>query len=299
MEFSDCRYAGIHRLTVDTYSLQHADPYMISAKSFAAHLTGMCCAMEHDGDHHLLRTLQQWLSGKREDLEKPPLLQDVGELTIAHILDAPDAAEHERLVREWASNVWNAYAVYHDLARDWIDTAKREQGEWTMGLSQALLPELDHEMANTRKVIERIPNEKLDWKPHDKSMAFVGLATHLSNIPSWTVMTIQQDSFDMAPEGGEPHHVKPVTSVDEALETFDRNVADARAAIEGASDEHLLGEWTFLSGGEVIFSMPRVAVVRSMVLNHVIHHRAQLGLYLRLNDIAVPAVYGPTADEAP
>lgn len=127
-EFSDYRYGRIHRLTVDTYSLQHADPYMISAKSFAAHLTGMCCAMEHEGDRDLLRTLQGWLGGKRHDLEKPPLLEDVGELTIAHILDARDAAEHERLVREWASDVWNAYAVYHGLARDWIETARREQG---------------------------------------------------------------------------------------------------------------------------------------------------------------------------
>ena len=168
-----------------------------------------------------------------------------------------------------------------------------------MGLSQALVPEFDHEMASTRKVIERIPDDKLDWKPHEKSMAFVGLATHMSNIPIWTVMTIQRDSFDMAPEGGEPHHVEPVTSVGEALETFDKNVADARDALAGASDEQFLAEWTFLSGGEVIFSMPRIGVVRSMVINHLIHHRAQLGVYLRLNEIAVPGVYGPTADEAP
>lgn len=168
-----------------------------------------------------------------------------------------------------------------------------------MGLSQALLPEFDHEMANTRKVLERIPDGNLDWKPHEKSMAFVGMATHMSNLPSWTVMTIEQDSFDMNPEGGEPPQVEPVTSVAEALEAFDKNVADARAAIAGASDEHLLGEWAFLSGGEVIFSMPRIAVLRSMIMNHMIHHRAQLGLYLRLNDISVPATYGPTADEAP
>jgi uncharacterized damage-inducible protein DinB len=168
-----------------------------------------------------------------------------------------------------------------------------------MGLSQTLLPEFDHEMANTRRVLERIPNDNLDWKPHEKSMAFVGLATHMANLLSWTVMTIEQDSFDMAPVGEEPHHVEPVASVEEALATFDNNLADARAAIEGASDEHLLGTWTFLAGGEVIFSMPRIAVLRSMVINHIIHHRGQLGLYLRLNDIPVPAVYGPTADEAP
>ena len=126
-EFSDYRYARIHRLTVDTYSLQHPDPYMISAKSFAAHLTGMCCAMEHENDRDLMRTLQQWLNGKREDLEKPPLSEDLGELTIAHIIDADNAAEHEKQVAEWAADVWSAYAVHHDLARDWIEMAKREQ----------------------------------------------------------------------------------------------------------------------------------------------------------------------------
>jgi uncharacterized damage-inducible protein DinB len=168
-----------------------------------------------------------------------------------------------------------------------------------MGLSEALLPEFEHEMANTRRTLERIPEDKLDWKPHDKSMAFVGLATHMSNVPSWTVMTIEQDSFDMAPEGGEPPHVEPVASVQEALETFDKNVAEAQAVIADSSDERLLGTWTFLAGGEVVFAMPRIAVIRSMVINHLIHHRAQLGLYLRLNDIPVPALYGPSADEAP
>jgi uncharacterized damage-inducible protein DinB len=168
-----------------------------------------------------------------------------------------------------------------------------------MGLSETLLPEFDHEMANTRRAMERIPDDNLDWKPHEKSMQFVGLATHMSNIPSWVVMTISQDSFDMAPEGGEPPHIDPVASSKEALEMFDKNVADARAALAGASDERMLGTWTFMAGGEVIFAMPRIAVVRSMVINHLIHHRAQLGLYLRLNDLPVPALYGPSADEAP
>lgn len=127
-EFSDYRYARVHRLTVDTYSLQHPDPYMISAKSFAAHLTGMCCAMEHESDRDLLRALQQWLNGKREALAKPEPVEKPGELTIAHVLDAADVGEHERLVREWAEDVWEAYAVHHQLARDWIETAKNQQG---------------------------------------------------------------------------------------------------------------------------------------------------------------------------
>lgn len=128
-EFSDYRYMKAHRLTVDAYSLQHPDPYMISAKSYAAHLTGLCCFMEHEGDRDLLRTLQQWLSGKREDLEKPPPLSELGELTITHILDAEDEIEHERLVTEWAAEVWSAYGVYHQLARDWIETATKERNE--------------------------------------------------------------------------------------------------------------------------------------------------------------------------
>jgi uncharacterized damage-inducible protein DinB len=161
-----------------------------------------------------------------------------------------------------------------------------------------MLPEFDLEMANTRKSLERIPEEKLDWKPHEKSMAFVGLATHLANIPSWTVLAIEQDSFDMAPAGAEPQRQDPVSSVKEALELFDKNIADARAAIADAGDEHLLGPWSLLSGGQTVFTMPRIAMLRGMVMNHMIHHRAQLGVYLRLNDVAVPAMYGPTADES-
>lgn len=125
-EFSDFRYAKVHRLTVDTYALQHPHIYMISAKSFAAHLTGMCCAMEYDNDPDLLRLLQQWLNGKKQ-LEKPQMLDNLGRLTISHVAHAKDASEHIKLVHEWAANVWSAYYVYHGLARDWIETAKDEQ----------------------------------------------------------------------------------------------------------------------------------------------------------------------------
>lgn len=123
-EFSDFRYAKVYRLTVDTYSLQHPDPYMISAKSFAAHLTGMCCAMEYGNDRNLLRILQEWLNGKKQ-LEKPKLLDNLGSLTILHVANAPDGAEHARLVKEWASDVWDAYGEYHGLAKEWIESAKR------------------------------------------------------------------------------------------------------------------------------------------------------------------------------
>ncbi len=124
-EFSDFRYAKIHRLTVDIYCLQHPDIYMVSAKSFAAHLTGMCCAIEYGNDTDLLRLLQKWLNGKKH-LEKPKMLEHFGELTISHLTGAKDAGEYFRLVQEWAENVWNSYSIYHNLAKDWIEKAKHE-----------------------------------------------------------------------------------------------------------------------------------------------------------------------------
>lgn len=124
-EFSDFRYAKIHRLTVDTYCLQHPDIYMVSAKSFAAHLTGMCCAMEYGSDTDLLKSLQKWLNGKKH-LEKPEMLKHFGELTISHLTGAKNASEHSKQVQEWAENVWKAYSIYHNLAKDWIEKAKRE-----------------------------------------------------------------------------------------------------------------------------------------------------------------------------
>jgi hypothetical protein len=124
-EFSDILYARVHRLTVDTYSLQHPEQCMVSVKSFAAHLTGMCCAMEYGNDRKLLRTLQQRMNGKSQ-LHKSDLIKDVGSLTIAHIANARDGKDHEKLVQEWAKNVWSAYGVYHPLAVEWIEQAQRE-----------------------------------------------------------------------------------------------------------------------------------------------------------------------------
>jgi len=166
-----------------------------------------------------------------------------------------------------------------------------------MSIADALLPEFDQETAVTRKTLERIPGDKLEWRPHEKSMTLEGLATHLSNLPSWTVMSIKEDSFDVAPKDGEPFRVEPITSVQDALQAFDKNVAEARAAIAGASDQELMAPWSLKAGGDVVFTMPTVAVLRSFVMNHMIHHRAQLGMYLRMNDLPVPAMYGPSADE--
>lgn len=166
-----------------------------------------------------------------------------------------------------------------------------------MSLSESILPEFDHEMATTRKVLERIPEDKFGWKPHEKSPTLAWLATHLAVLPYWVVGTIEQDSLDAAPVGGASPFAREATSRQEVLDLFDKNLGLARAALEGASDEHLRQPWTLLAGGRTIFTLPRLATLRSFVMNHMIHHRAQLGLYLRLNDVPVPAIYGPSADE--
>jgi uncharacterized damage-inducible protein DinB len=166
-----------------------------------------------------------------------------------------------------------------------------------MPLNEALLQEFDQEMAGVRKTLERVPDDKLSWKPHQKSGTMGWLAAHVANIPSWTVVTITSDSLDMAP-GGVPMAVPPPPSNrKDILALFDKGVAEARAAIAGASDEHLAKPWAFLNNGQTLFKMPRSACLRTWVMNHIIHHRAQLGVYLRLNDVAVPAIYGPSADE--
>jgi uncharacterized damage-inducible protein DinB len=166
-----------------------------------------------------------------------------------------------------------------------------------MGLSEALLPEFDHEMANTRKTLERVPEGKFRWKPHEKSMTMGELAIHLATIPGWAVPTIGQDALDIAPPGGPPYQPPSADSRTQILEIFDENVEAARAAIAGAKDEHLVQPWTLLSGGKTVLTLPRSAVLRSLIMNHSIHHRAQLGVYLRMNDMPVPAIYGPSADE--
>lgn len=166
-----------------------------------------------------------------------------------------------------------------------------------MPISDTILPEFDHEAAGTRKVLARVPDGRFDWKPHQKSYSVGDLATHLSNLPRWTVMVAAENTFDVAPVGEEPPRQEPVLSAEEAVRMFDRNIAAAREAIEGLSDEQMMETWTLLAGGEEIFSMPRAAVIRSTIMNHMIHHRAQLGVYLRMNDVPVPNLYGPTADE--
>jgi uncharacterized damage-inducible protein DinB len=166
-----------------------------------------------------------------------------------------------------------------------------------MSYAQSILPEFDQEMASTRKVLERIPEGKLDWKAHPKSNTIGWNATHLAEMPSWVEGTLKQDEWDIAPVGGEPYRTPKLSSKQEILAMFDKNVAAARRAIETVKDEDMPRNWSLLQGGKAIITMPKVAVIRSFVLNHIIHHRAILTVYLRLNDIPVPGLYGPSGDE--
>ena len=161
------------------------------------------------------------------------------------------------------------------------------------GLNQTILPEFDHEMANTRKSLERVPDNKLSFKPHPKSMALGALATHLATINQWTEAIMGVDSFDVSTAPPTPE----LKSRAEILAAFDQSTASARNAIANATDAQLTKPWSLLAKGQTIFTLPRIAVLRSFILNHAIHHRAQLGVYLRLNDIPVPSIYGPSADE--
>jgi uncharacterized damage-inducible protein DinB len=167
-----------------------------------------------------------------------------------------------------------------------------------MSVAESILPEFEHETANTRKVLERVPEDKLDWKAHPKSNTIGWVAAHLVEIPGWVAGTLEQDSWDLNPPGGEPYRTPTLTSRKQILEMFDKNVAEAKRALAAAKDPDFVKNWSLLSGGQAVFTMPRVAVIRSFVLNHMIHHRAHLCVYLRLNDVPVPALYGPSGDEA-
>lgn len=168
-----------------------------------------------------------------------------------------------------------------------------------MKISQTLLPEYDHEMATTRKLLERVPEDRFGWQPHDKSMTLGRLATHLAELPGLGLRITQADSLDLNPPDGSGGY-KPTTlgSRQEILDTFDSRVAAAREAIASLEDQEMMKPWSLLNGGRPIFTLPKAAVLRSMLLSHSIHHRGQLSVYLRLNDVPVPSIYGPSADES-
>jgi uncharacterized damage-inducible protein DinB len=165
-----------------------------------------------------------------------------------------------------------------------------------MSIAQSFLPEFDHEMANTRRTLERVPEDKLEYKPDPKSMSLGVLANHIAQMPGYAAVTMSTESFDVAP-GGQPVKQPVATSRAQLLAEFDKNVAAGRAAIAACPDDKMMQPWSLLAGGNPMFTMPRAGVIRAMVMNHVIHHRAQLTVYYRLNGIPVPALYGPSADE--
>ena len=163
-----------------------------------------------------------------------------------------------------------------------------------MSVREALLAEFDHEMAMTRHLLERVPDAQLDWRPHQKSYALGGLATHLAQLPHWGTAILRHDFHDLA-EAGPPRPAQGSTR--EVLETFDRHVAEVRRALLESSDAELMAPWSLKRGHQLILSIPRLAALRRFLLHHVIHHRGQLTVYLRLQEVPLPPLYGPTADE--
>jgi uncharacterized damage-inducible protein DinB len=165
-----------------------------------------------------------------------------------------------------------------------------------VAIIDSLLPEFDHEMATTRRLLDRVPAAQFAWTPHDKSMSLGTLSAHLANIPYWCTATLAGPSLDLntIADGARP---KVPESHDALLKTFDEKVATARARLAAATDGELNAPWTLKQGDEEFFTMPRIAAIRTFVISHTIHHRGQLSVYLRLNNVPVPPIYGPTADE--
>ena len=163
-----------------------------------------------------------------------------------------------------------------------------------MAMADGLIAELEHEAANTRRLLERVPEAELGWRPHPKSMSLGVLAGHQAETLGWGVVILTQDHQDLDPEKYQPAVPKTVT---ELLAAFDQNLAAFKAALGKLTDVQLRAPWTLSVKGKVVFTRPRVAVIRSMILNHAVHHRGQLTVYLRLKNVPLPAIYGPSADE--
>lgn len=158
---------------------------------------------------------------------------------------------------------------------------------------EAILLEMSHEAATTRRLLERVPAQHLAWKPHEKSMSLGRLATHIAEIPGWVSTILDKDGFDV---GASNYTPQTAASVAEVVEMFDRNAAAAEAAIRRQTMDRLSATWRITRQGQVMVEMPRMGVIRSLLLNHLIHHRGQLSVYLRLKDVPLPSIYGPTAD---
>jgi uncharacterized damage-inducible protein DinB len=165
-----------------------------------------------------------------------------------------------------------------------------------MAIAESILPEFDHETATTRTLLERVPADKSEWKPHPKSMSLGQLAMHIANLPRWASITLERTEFDTNPADGPRITTPPFESTSSLLQAYDASVSAARALLAATPDAGFMVQWTLKNGGKNMFSMPRIAVFRSFVLNHAVHHRGQLSVYLRLLDVPIPNIYGPTAD---
>ncbi len=165
-----------------------------------------------------------------------------------------------------------------------------------MAIAESILPEFDHETATTRTLLERVPEAMAEWKPHAKSMSLGQLAMHIANLPQWASITLERTEFDTNPPGGPRITTPTFQSASHLLQSYDAGVTAARALLARTTDAEFMVPWTLKSGGKKMFNMPRVAVFRSFILNHAVHHRGQLSVYLRLLDVPIPNIYGPTAD---
>jgi uncharacterized damage-inducible protein DinB len=166
-----------------------------------------------------------------------------------------------------------------------------------MAVRDSLLPEFDHEMAVTRRVLERLPESAWAWRPHEKSFDLGGLAAHVARIPRWGRSILDGDSYDLDRETTSPNGPAAPVTLASVLETFDRHVGDLRRQLLDRSDAELMAPWALKRGTHLVMSMPRLTALRSFVLHHLIHHRGQLTVYLRLQDVPIPPLYGSTADE--
>ena len=160
-----------------------------------------------------------------------------------------------------------------------------------MSIAKSMLPEFDQEMAITRRLLERVPTEKGPWKPHEKSFSLGHLAQLVSRMPGWITLALRETKLDLS--GAPSYSYEPTEAL---LQGFDRSVKEARGALAQAQDQDFMVPWSLTSGDRVLFTAPRLAVVRQTI-SHLSHHRGQLTVYLRMLDVPIPSIYGPTADE--
>lgn len=164
-----------------------------------------------------------------------------------------------------------------------------------MSSKHAILAEFDHEMAVTRRLLERLPDQDFDWTPHPKSFTLGGLATHLAQLPHWGQTILVEPAYDLT--AGSSARAVSCANRDEVLSRFDTHVSEVRNRLVHISNAELAAPWELRRSNQVLMSVPRLAALRSFVINHAVHHRGQLTVYLRMRDVPLPPIYGPTADE--